>query len=61
MLVKTPKRTAEIIVGITKFFFVLINKATQIIKTTNRMIRSESDRTPAGNTIILPNRAAKVE
>ena len=32
MLVKTPKRTAEIIVGITKFFFVIINKATQIIK-----------------------------
>ena len=61
MLVKTPKRIAEIMVGITKFFFVIINKATQVIKTTNRTIKSESASTPAGKTIILPNNAAKVE
>ena len=61
MLVKTPKRIAEIIVGITKFFFVAMNKAIQIIKTNNRIIKSESARTPAGKIIILPNKAAKVE
>ena len=33
MLVKTPKRIAEIMVGITKFFFVIINKAMQVLKT----------------------------
>ena len=61
MLVKTPKKIAEIIVGITKFFFVAMNKATQAIKTNNRIIKSESARTPAGKIIILPNKAAKVE
>ena len=61
MLVKTPKRIAEIIVGITKFFFVAMNKKMQVIKTNNRIIKSESARTPAGKIIILPNKAAKVE
>ena len=61
MLVKTPKRIAEIMVGITKFFFVIINKAMQVLKTINRIINSESASTPAGKIIILPNKAANVE
>ena len=38
---------------------VMINK--QIIKTNNRIIKSELASTPAGKIIILPNKAAKVE
>ena len=45
----------------TKFFLVMINRAIQKTKTINRIIKSESASTPAGNTIILPNKAAKVE
>ena len=51
---------AEIIVGITKFFLVIINKATQVVKTINRIANSESASTPAGKIIILHNNEAKV-
>ena len=52
---------AEKIVGSTRFFLDKI-KITTHIKTTNiLMIKSDSAKTPAGNIIILPNSAAKVE
>ena len=48
-------------IGITRFFLDKI-KITTHIKTTNiLMIRSDPAKTPAGNIIILPNNAAKVE
>ena len=52
---------AETIVGITKFFLDKIKITTHIKTTNNLMIRSDSAKTPAGNIIILPNNAAKVE
>ena len=52
---------ADKIVGITKFFLVKINNPIQLIKTITLIISSESDKTPAGKTIILPSKAAKVE
>ena len=52
---------AEKMVGSTRFFLDKI-KITTHIKTTNiLMIRSDPANTPAGNIIILPNNAAKVE
>ena len=52
---------AEKIVGSTRFFLDKI-KITTHIKTTNILtIRSDPAKTPAGNIIILPNNAAKVE
>ena len=52
---------AEKIVGSTRFFLDKI-KITTHIKTTNILtIRSDPAKTPAGNIIILPNSAAKVE
>ena len=38
MLVKKINKIAEAIVGITKFFLVIKNRATQIIKTVIRII-----------------------
>ena len=55
------KKIAEKIVGRTKFFLVSIKIVIQITNTTILIISSESDKTPAGNIIILPNNAAKVE
>ena len=55
------KRIAEKIVGRTKFFLVNIKIVIQITNTIILMISSESAKTPAGNIIILPNSAAKVE
>ena len=55
------KRIAEKIVGRTKFFLVNIKIVIQITNTIILMISSESAKTPAGNIIILPNNAAKVE
>ena len=52
---------AENIVGKTKFFFVKMNKVTHDAKTKSLTINSDSARTPAGNIIILPKRAANVE
>ena len=61
MLVKKLNRIAEKIVGKTKFFLDKINKAMQVKNTINLMINSDSAKTPAGNIIILPNNAARVE
>ena len=61
MLVKKLNKIAEVIVGKTKFFLDKINKAIQVKNTINLMINSDSAKTPAGNIIILPNNAAKVE
>ena len=52
---------AEKIVGITRFFLDKIKITTHIKTTTNLIIRSDPAKTPAGNIIILPNNAAKVE
>ena len=54
------KKIADKMVGITKFFLVKIKIATQVIKTINLIINSESDKTPAGKIIILPSKAARV-
>ena len=61
MLVKKLNRIAEAMVGITKFFLNIINIAIQVKNTINRIVSSESAKTPAGNIIILPSSAAKVE
>ena len=61
MLVKKLSKIAEVIVGITKFFLDIINIAMQVKNTISLIISSESANTPAGNIIILPNNAAKVE
>ena len=61
MLVKKLNKIAEVIVGKTKFFLDKTNKAIQVKNTINLMINSDSAKTPAGNIIILPNNAAKVE
>ena len=52
---------AEKTVGYTKFFFdkKKINKETTII--IKRIKQSVSDKTPAGNIIVLDINAAKVE
>ena len=52
---------AEKIVGITRFFLDKIKITTHIKTTTNLITRSDPAKTPAGNIIILPNSAAKVE
>ena len=61
MLVKKLSKIAEVTVGITKFFLDIINIAMHIRNTISLIVSSESDRTPAGNIIILPSSAAKVE
>ena len=61
MLVKKLNKIAEAIVGITKFFLEIINIAMQVKNTISLIISSESAKTPAGNIIILPSSAAKVE
>ena len=61
MLVKKLNKIAEAIVGITKFFLDIINIAIQVKKTINLTVSSEYAKTPAGNIIILPSSAAKVE
>ena len=61
MLVKKLSKIAEVIVGITKFFLDIINIAMQVKNTISLIISSESAKTPAGNIIILPNNAARVE
>ncbi len=61
MLVKKLSKIAELIVGITKFFFDIINIAIQVKNTISLITRSESAKTPAGNITILPNNAARVE
>ena len=48
-------------VGSTRFFLVIIKIMTQITNTTILIKRYESASTPAGNIIILPNNAAKVQ
>ena len=58
---KKLKSIADRIVGITKFFLLLRNVAIQIIKTITLINKELSARTPAGKTIILPNKAASVE
>ena len=55
------KKIADKMVGITKFFLVEIKIPTQVIKTISLRVNSESDKTPAGKIIILPNKAARVE
>ncbi len=61
MLVKKLNKIAEAIVGITKFFLDIRNIAIQVKNTISLIISSESAKTPAGNIIILPSSAAKVE
>ena len=61
MLVKKLNKIAEATVGITKFFLDIINIAMQVKNTISLIISSESAKTPAGNIIILPNNAARVE
>ena len=61
MLVKKLSKIAEVTVGNTKFFLDIINIAMQVRKTISLIVRSESAKTPAGNIIILPSSAAKVE
>ena len=61
MLVKKLNKIAEAMVGITKFFLDIINIAIQVKNTINLIVKSESAKTPAGNIIILPSSAAKVE
>ncbi len=55
------KKIADKMVGITKFFLVKMKITTQVIKTINLIVNSESDKTPAGKIIILPSKAARVE
>ena len=61
MLVKKLSKIAEVIVGITKFFLDIINIAMQVKNTISLIMSADSDKTPAGNIIILPNNAARVE
>ena len=61
MLVKKLSKIAEVTVGITKFFLDIKNIAMQIKNTNSLITRSESAKTPAGNIIILPSKADKVE
>ena len=61
MLVKKLSKIAEVTVGITKFFLEIINIAMQERNTISLIISSDSAKTPAGNIIILPSNAAKVE
>ena len=61
MLVKKLSKIAEVTVGITKFFLDIINIAMQVKNTISLIISSDSAKTPAGNIIILPSNAAKVE
>ena len=61
MLVKKLNKIAEAMVGITKFFLDIINIAMQVTNTINLIVSSESAKTPAGNIIIRPSSAAKVE
>ena len=61
MLVKKLNKIAEATVGITKFFLDIINIAIQVKNTISLITRSESAKTPAGNIIIRPSNAAKVE
>ena len=61
MLVKKLNKIAEATVGITKFFLDIINIAMQVKNTISLIISSDSAKTPAGNIIILPSNAAKVE
>ena len=61
MLVKKLNKIAEVTVGITKFFLDIINIAMQERNTISLIISSDSAKTPAGNIIILPSKAAKVE
>ena len=58
---KKLKRAADKIVGITKFFLLTINTKIHITKTNTLIIKVLSSNTPAGKTIILPSKAAKVE
>ena len=61
MLVKKLNKIAEITVGSTKFFLDIINIPMQVKNTISLITRSESAKTPAGNIIIRPSNAAKVE
>ena len=62
MLVKKLSKIAEVTVGITKFFFLdIINIAMQVKNTISLIVSSDSAKTPAGNIIIRPSSAAKVE
>ncbi len=61
MLVKKLSKIAEAIVGITKFFLDITNIAIQVKNTISLIVSSDSAKTPAGNIIILPSNAAKVE
>ena len=61
MLVKKLNKIAEVTVGITKFFLNIINILMQVKNTISLITRSESAKTPAGNIIIRPSNAAKVE
>ena len=61
MLVKKLSKIAEATVGITKFFLDIINIAMQVRNTISLIVSSDSAKTPAGNIIILPSSAAKVE
>ena len=61
MLVKKLNKIAEAMVGITKFFLDIINIAMQVKNTINLTVSSETAKTPAGNIIIRPSSAAKVE
>ena len=61
MLVKKLNKIAEVTVGITRFFLDNTNIAMQVKNTISLITRSESAKTPAGNIIIRPSNAAKVE
>ena len=61
MLVKKLNKIAEAIVGITKLFLEIINIAIQVKNTISLIVSADSAKTPAGNIIILPSNAAKVE
>ena len=61
MLVKKLSKIAEVTVGITKFFLDIINIAMQVRNTISLIVSSDPAKTPAGNIIILPSNAAKVE
>ena len=61
MLVKKLSKIAEVTVGIIKFFLDNTNIAMQVKNTISLIISSDSAKTPAGNIIILPSNAAKVE
>ena len=61
MLVKKLSKIAEVTVGITKFFLDNINIAMHVRNTISLIVSSDSANTPAGNIIILPSNAAKVE